>query len=185
MKEMNAIVLNYDNIDTDIIIPKQFLKTIDKNNLGQYAFYEWRYDSNGNKKNTILNNNENKNFNVLITKENFGCGSSREHAVWSLIDYGFETIIASSFSDIFYRNWLNNMKLPIVLEKSKIEEIINSEIESIKIDLKNKFVKINNTIYYFEISKKMQSRLLENIDEIDYTMNLLKEIEKYEFNHNK
>lgn len=180
MKKNQAMILGYDNIDTDIIIPKQFLKITDKNNLGQYAFYEWRYESDGTKKDTILNKNDNKEYNILITKHNFGCGSSREHAAWSLADYGFDVIIASSFSDIFYRNWLNNMKLPIILTKDEIAEIMDSEIKDIEVDLSNKQVIINDKIYHFDLSKKMQHRLIENIDEIDYTMKYLDQIEKFE-----
>ncbi len=180
MKKYQAMILEYDNIDTDIIIPKQFLKITDKNNLGQYAFYEWRYQSDGTKKATILNQNEDKKYNILITKNNFGCGSSREHAAWSLVDYGFEVIIASSFSDIFYRNWLNNMKLPIILAKDEIAEIMKMKIEGIEVDIANKKVTINDKIYNFNLSKKMQHRLLENIDEIDYTMKYIDEIERFE-----
>lgn len=180
MKEYKSIILNCDNIDTDIIIPKQFLKQTSKNNLGRYAFYEWRYDANSEKKDSILNHKANQGYNVLITRKNFGCGSSREHAAWALSDYGFEIIIAASFSDIFYRNWLNNHQLPITLDINDIDLILNYDHHDIKLNLRDKIITINNIDYEIKLSNKMHLRLLEKIDDIDYTLKHQDKIKEYE-----
>ncbi|MEG0283310.1 MAG: 3-isopropylmalate dehydratase small subunit [Erysipelotrichales bacterium] len=173
----NAVILDNDNIDTDIIIPKQFLKQTTKDGLGEYVFYEWRYNEDGTKNNHILNKDK---FNVLITRDNFGCGSSREHASWALKDYGFKLIIAQSFSDIFYRNWLNNHQLPIKLSKSNINDILeNNEIE-IVLNLEDKIININGINYPFSLSNKMHKRLLYDIDEVDYTLQFIEKIKEFE-----
>jgi 3-isopropylmalate dehydratase, small subunit len=179
MKKYNVMILNYDNIDTDIIIPKQFLKQTTKDGLGQYAFYDWRQD-NEESQNKIVITNESRDYNVLITGANFGCGSSREHAAWALHDYGFEVIIASSFSDIFYRNWLNNHQLAIILSKETIRKIISEDVTSFELDLANKTIIINEKTYQFNLSQKMHQKLLEKIDEIDYTFKFIEEIKNYE-----
>ncbi|MDL2211886.1 3-isopropylmalate dehydratase small subunit [Erysipelotrichaceae bacterium OttesenSCG-928-M19] len=176
-KVMNLV---YDNIDTDIIIPKQFLKQTSKDGLGKYAFYNWRYDAKGNKKQTILNENDDKQYNVLITGHNFGCGSSREHAAWALADYGFDIIIASSFSDIFYQNWLNNNKIPLIIANDEIMNLVAEGIKNITINLLKKRIIINDKCYEIKISKKRQICLLEDIDEIDYTTKFTTQIKEYE-----
>lgn len=180
MTKYKTMILDYNNIDTDIIIPKQFLKQTSKDGLGQYAFYDWRYDSNGTKKETILNENDNKEYNVLITGENFGCGSSREHAAWALADYGLDVVVASSFSDIFYRNWLNNHKIPLIVSRKDIEKIMVEGVKEFDVDLENKKVVINKKDYPIKISKKMQQRLIEDLDEIDYTYKFVDRIKEYE-----
>jgi 3-isopropylmalate/(R)-2-methylmalate dehydratase small subunit len=179
-KMNKAMILNYDDIDTDIIIPTSFLKVTAKEGLGKYAFYEWRYDSEGNKTNHITNNNEDKSYNILIARNNFGCGSSREHAAWALDDYGFEVIIAASFSDIFYRNWLNNFKIPVILSIEDIDEIIQSKDIDITVNLQDKKLTINNKEYNIDLSEKTHKKLLERIDDIDYTMKYNNDIERYE-----
>ncbi|MGL4382941.1 MAG: 3-isopropylmalate dehydratase small subunit [Bacilli bacterium] len=179
-KIYKAIILNQDNIDTDIIIPKQFLKITSTKDLGQYAFYEWRYDALQNPKEHILNEKANQGYNVLITAHNFGCGSSREHAAWALADYGFDIIIASSYSDIFYRNWLNNHKLPIILKKDELEWINNQDDLVIDLDLENKVITINNRQFNITLSNKMHQRLLKGIDDIDFTLAYLDKITAFE-----
>lgn len=180
MNKYKTVILPYDNIDTDIIIPTQFLKRTTKDGLGQYAFYEWRYDSEGNERDSIINKVANEGYNVLIARNNFACGSSREHAAWALNDFGFEIIIAASFSDIFYRNWLNNHHLPIILDEAIIDKIVIQGNPQVDVDLKNLKVIINNETYPIKLSKKMHERLLNNIDEIDYTLTYLDAIKKFD-----
>lgn len=180
MKDYKTVLLPYDNIDTDIIIPTQFLKRTTKDGLGQYAFYEWRYDSEGNQRDSIINEVADKGYNVLIARDNFACGSSREHAAWALNDFGFEVIIASSFSDIFYRNWLNNHHLPIILDNKIIDEIVEQGYADVSIDLENLKVTINEKTYPIKLSKKMHDRLINNIDEIDYTLKHIDKIKKFD-----
>ena len=139
----NAVYLPMSNVDTDMIIPKQFLKTIVRTGLGKSLFYELRFDESGNERNDfILNQSSAKESKILISGNNFGCGSSREHAVWALTDFGFECVIAPSFADIFYNNCFQNGLLPIQLAKDQIE-IILKDIESeltISVDLQNQVI---------------------------------------------
>lgn len=179
-----VMVLNYNDIDTDIIIPTQFLKVTTRQGLGKFAFYEWRYDSDGNKLNHITNQNEDKSYNVILTKNNFGCGSSREHAAWALSDYGIDIIIAASFSDIFYRNWLNNFKLPIILDIEEIERLIKSKKIDIGLKLEDKKIVINKKEYDINISDKIQKKLIDKIDDIDYTLQYVDDIDTYEIYNN-
>ena len=142
------------NIDTDMIIPKQFLKTIKRTGLGKNLFFELRYDNNGNKiKDFIFNNEPYSNSKILITGKNFGCGSSREHAPWALLDFGITCIISSSYADIFYNNCFKNGILPIILEEEKIKEL--SEYSKIKkeisVDLKEQKITYGNNEIEFSI----------------------------------
>ena len=172
------------NIDTDMIIPKQFLKTIKKSGLGKNLFHELRYDLQGNiKNNFVLNWDPYKSAKILITGDNFGCGSSREHAPWSLLDFGFRCIIAPSFADIFYNNCFKNGILPIELDQQNVE-LLNLDAENKKkltINLEEQLIlreskeKINYTIDAFR--KKC---LLEGLDDIGLTFQKSKSIDIYE-----
>ncbi|QCI22468.1 3-isopropylmalate dehydratase small subunit [Buchnera aphidicola] len=182
-----VVPLDVSNIDTDIIIPKQFLQGINKTGLGKYLFHDWRYlDSNQLKKNNqfILNNKIYQNSSILLTRENFGCGSSREHAVWSLLDYGFRVIIASSFSDIFYNNSFNNKLLLVTLKEDIIEylfDIVKNNVGiSFFVSLVDSKIIVNQNSFSFKLDNFRRSCLLNNLDDIDLTMRFLNKIEKYE-----
>ncbi|WP_075432468.1 3-isopropylmalate dehydratase small subunit [Buchnera aphidicola] len=177
------------NIDTDIIIPKQFLQKINKIGFGKYLFYNWRFlDLEGKIKNKkfILNNKIYKNSSILLTRKNFGCGSSREHAVWALMDYGFKVIIANSFSDIFYNNSLSNRLLLITLSEKIIDmlfAIINEKKNIIgHIDLLQKKIIIEKKIISFNMSKPQIRSVISGLDQIDETMLYNKKINSYENN---
>ncbi|MBK4765423.1 MAG: 3-isopropylmalate dehydratase small subunit [Pantoea sp. Brub] len=179
--------LNIANIDTDTIIPKQFLQNVSRINFGQYLFYNWRYKDPLGKvlnKNFVLNKLEFKAASILLTRENFGCGSSREHALWALIDFGIRIIIAPSFSDIFYENSFNNQLLSIQLNKKDVNDmfsIVNTMpgIECI-VDIVNMNIKIFNKIYYFKLNEIDHKCFIEGIDKISVTMQNELLIEKYE-----
>ncbi|QCI20160.1 MAG: 3-isopropylmalate dehydratase small subunit (plasmid) [Buchnera aphidicola (Brevicoryne brassicae)] len=182
-----VVPLDISNIDTDIIIPKQFLQKINKIGFGKYLFHDWRYlDSNQLKKNNqfILNKKVYENASILLTKSNFGCGSSREHAVWSLLDYGFKIIIASSFSDIFYNNSFNNKLLLITLQEKVIDflfDIVKKNLGiSFCVNLINSKIIVNKNSFSFELDDSRRFCLLNDLDNIDLTMKFLKEIEIYE-----
>ena len=152
------------NIDTDMIIPKQFLKTIKRTGLGKNLFFEMRYDNNGKEiKNFILNTQPFNNSKILIAGNNFGCGSSREHAPWALLDFGITCVISSSYADIFYSNCFKNGILPIVLDEEKIKELSEYSIrkEEITVDLKKQKIIYGNNELKFDIDpfkKKMSIR---------------------------
>ena len=149
------------NVDTDMIIPKQFLKTIKRTGLGKSLFFEMRYDENGKKiEKFVLNNKPYDSSSILITGKNFGCGSSREHAPWALLDFGIKCVISSSFADIFYNNCFKNGMLPIILNEKKIEELIqySKRKESIEINLMKQEILFGNKKIEFKIDtfkKKM------------------------------
>jgi len=159
MKKFNIIKgipanLPMMNVDTDMIIPKQFLKTIKRTGLGKSLFFEIRYDETGKEnKEFVLNKEPYKNSSILLTGKNFGCGSSREHAPWALLDFGIKCIISSSFADIFYNNCFKNGMLPIILEENKIEELIqySERKQSIEINLKEQEIVFGNKRIKFEI----------------------------------
>ena len=170
------------NVDTDMIIPKQFLKTIKRSGLGKNLFHELRYDLQGNVKNDfILNWDPYKSASILITGNNFGCGSSREHAPWSLLDFGFKCIIAPSFADIFYNNCFKNGILPIKLDQAKVDQLVkeaeNKKMLSIDLE-EQKIIDEKNNIIKFEIDSFRKKCLLEGLDDIALT---LKKVEKIDF----
>ncbi|CAL4318663.1 3-isopropylmalate dehydratase small subunit [Buchnera aphidicola (Periphyllus testudinaceus)] len=177
------VPINIINIDTDIIIPKQFLKNTTKIGYGKHLFHNWRFLNKKEliiNKNFILNHKEYKNSSILITGKNFGCGSSREHAVWALMDYGFKVIISSKFSDIFYNNSVNNNLLLIKLKEKNIQKII-SYIQKNKnkkciINLIKQKIIFKNKIYKFSINKSYKKKLLNGLDAIDLTLNYIKKI---------
>ena len=171
------------NVDTDMIIPKQFLKTIKRSGLGKNLFYELRYDLQGNIKNDfVLNWDPYKSAKILVTGENFGCGSSREHAPWSLLDFGFRSIIAPSFADIFYNNCFKNGMLPIILDVDKIEELVqySKRKESIEINLENEKIIFGNKIINFKIDAFKKKCLLNGLDDIALSLNKEKNITSFE-----
>ena len=171
------------NIDTDMIIPKQFLKTIKRTGLGKNLFYEMRYDEKGKLvKDFILNNEPYKNSKILLAGKNFGCGSSREHAPWSLLDFGIRCVISSSFADIFYNNCFKNGILPIVLEEKFIRELsdYSKRKDEVYVNLPNQEIKYGNKLINFKIDEFKKKCLLEGLDDIGLSLNKIKDIEKYE-----
>ena len=171
------------NIDTDMIIPKQFLKTIKRTGLGKNLFFELRYDEKGNEiKDFILNNKPHNNSKILITGKNFGCGSSREHAPWALLDFGITCIISSSFADIFYNNCFKNGILPIILDYEKIKELSEyaNRKEEISVDLKEEKIVYGNNEIKFEIDPFKKKCLLEGLDDIALSLKKLDKIENFE-----
>ena len=171
------------NIDTDMIIPKQFLKTIKRTGLGKNLFYEMRYDEKGKLvKDFILNNEPYKNSKILLAGKNFGCGSSREHAPWALLDFGIRCVISPSFADIFYNNCFKNGILPIVLEEKFIRELsdYSKRKDEVYINLPNQEIKYGNKLINFKIDEFKKKCLLEGLDDIGLSLNKIKDIEKYE-----
>ena len=194
-----AVFLDKANVDTDQIIPKQFLKSIKRTGFGPNLFDAWRYldkgdlnsDNSKRKLNPdfILNNDLYKSCNILITRENFGCGSSREHAVWALTDYGFTTIIAPSFADIFKNNSYKNGLLLIEIDKEKIDEIFTQITEkksiNIEVDVHNQFIYLEEKQFPFELDDFKKKFLLDGIDEVGFTLQHQNKIEDFEKNYKK
>ncbi len=168
--------LAIDNVDTDMIIPKQFLKTITRTGLGSKLFYEMRYKNDNLVKDFILN--QKLDAKILLTGSNFGCGSSREHAPWALLDFGISCVIAESFADIFYNNCFENGILPIVLPKEQIAELINCS--QLTVELKAQEILFSDKKFNFEIDDFKKHRLLNGLDSIGLTMNYLNKIEEFE-----
>ena len=194
-----AVFLDKANVDTDQIIPKQFLKSIKRTGFGPNLFDAWRYldkgdlnsDNSKRKLNPdfILNHDLYKSCNILITRENFGCGSSREHAVWALTDYGFKTIIAPSFADIFKNNSYKNGLLLIEIDKEKIDEIFKQITEkktiNIEVDVHNQFIYLEEKQIPFELDDFKKKFLLDGIDEVGFTLQHQNKIEDFEKNYKK
>ena len=175
--------LSLMNIDTDMIIPKQFLKTIKRTGLGKSLFYEMRYDESGKLiSKFILNNEPYSKSKILIAGKNFGCGSSREHAPWALLDFGIRCVISSSFADIFYNNCFNNGILPIVIDGKSIQELsdYSKRKEEIEVDLTEQIILYGNKKLTFEIEPAKKKRLLEGLDNIGLSLKKIPNIEKFE-----
>ena len=173
------------NIDTDMIIPKQFLKTIKRTGLGKNLFFEMRYDDNGNEINDfVLNKNPFNKSKILIAGKNFGCGSSREHAPWALLDFGITCVISSSFADIFYNNCFKNGILPIVLNNEKIKELSEyaDRKEEISIDLEEEKIVYGNNEINFKIDSFKKKCLLEGLDDIALSLKKSDKIQSFENN---
>ena len=173
------------NIDTDMIIPKQFLKTIKRTGLGKNLFFEMRYDDNGNEiKDFILNQNPFNNSKILIAGKNFGCGSSREHAPWALLDFGITCIISSSFADIFYSNCFKNGILPVMLDDKKIKELSEyaNRKEEISVDLLEEKISFGNNEIKFKIDDFKKKCLLEGLDDIALSLKKSDKIKNFENN---
>ena len=171
------------NIDTDMIIPKQFLKTIKRTGLGKNLFFEMRYDDNGNKiGDFILNQDPFTNSKILIAGKNFGCGSSREHAPWALLDFGITCVISSSFADIFYSNCFKNGILPIIVDEEKIKELseYTNRKEEISVDLKEEKIVYGNNEIKFKIDSFKKKCLLEGLDDIALSLNKSDKIKSFE-----
>ena len=193
MKKFNSLrsipaYLPIANIDTDMIIPKQFLKTIKRTGLGKSLFFDMRYDDNGNEiKDFTLNREPYNKSKILLAGKNFGCGSSREHAPWSLLDFGITCVISSSYADIFYNNWFKNGILPIVLEENKIKELseYSKRKEVIEISLPEQNIKLGNMVISFEIDSFKKKCLLEGLDDIALSLEKTEKISHYEKNIQK
>jgi 3-isopropylmalate/(R)-2-methylmalate dehydratase small subunit len=181
-KKVTSIVTPLDkvNVDTDQIVPKQFLKLVQKSGFGKFLFFNWRYDENENKKSDfILNDSKYENSKILVAGDNFGCGSSREHAVWALLDYGFSVIIAPSFADIFFSNCFKNGILPIMLDQVIVEKL-QHEPGVIEVDLENQIIKTPSEEISFKIDSYKKKILLEGLDDIAQTFQYEEKILEFE-----
>ena len=175
--------LSLQNIDTDMIIPKQFLKTIKRTGLGKSLFYEMRYDENGKIiKNFVLNKEPYNKSKILLAGKNFGCGSSREHAPWALSDFGIRCVISSSFADIFYNNCFKNGILPIKISEEKVLELsdYSKRKEEIEVSLEKQEIFFGNKVIKFEIDEFKKKCLIEGLDDIDLSMEKIQQIDSYE-----
>ena len=171
------------NVDTDKIIPKQFLKTIKRTGLGKSLFFEMRYNEAGKKiQEFVLNKKPYNNSSILLTGKNFGCGSSREHAPWALLDFGIKCVISPSFADIFYNNCFKNGMLPIILNKKKIDELIqcSERRENVEINLAKQEIIFGNKRIKFEIDPFKKKCLLNGLDDIALSLEKSEEISSYE-----
>jgi len=184
----NAVALYQPNIDTDQIIPKQFLKRIERTGYGEFLFYDWRFNADGSvNSDFVLNNPKYKNASILLAGANFGCGSSREHAPWSLTDYGFHAVIAPSFADIFYNNSLKNGLLPVVLSEEKVAELVEKaetlENYQIMVDLESQ--KITDDFgfkMFFAVDEFRKYCLINGLDDIGLTLRHTDKISAFEKN---
>jgi len=182
-----SIITPFDkaNVDTDQIIPKQFLKLITKSGFGKFLFYDWRFNHDGKEKDDfILNDLHYQNSQILVTNENFGCGSSREHAVWALKDFGFDVIISPSFADIFYSNCFKNGVLPIILDIENIKKLLKFK-DKIELDLQSQTINFGSESINFQIDSHRKTRLLEGLDDIDLTLKEDEKIENFEKNSSR
>lgn len=179
-----TVAIYRQNIDTDQIIPKQFLKRIERTGYGAYLFYDWRFGVDGTPTEFILNDTAYEEASILLTGSNFGCGSSREHAPWSLMDYGFRAVIAPSFADIFYGNALKNGLLPIALSEEKVSALAERSIldadHNLTIDLESRTISGDSFVASFEIDEFNRHCLLNGLDDIELTLqheSLIREFE--------
>ena len=175
--------LSLQNIDTDMIIPKQFLKTIKRTGLGKSLFYEMRYDENGKRNDDfILNREPYDKSKILLAGKNFGCGSSREHAPWALLDFGIKCVISASFADIFYNNCFKNGILPIKIDDKIVIELAeySNRKEDIEISLEKQEIKYGNKVANFELDPFKKKCLMEGLDDIALSMEKISSIDDYE-----
>ena len=171
------------NIDTDMIIPKQFLKTIKRSGLGKSLFYEMRFDEQGNPiKNFVLNNDPYKNSKILISGKNFGCGSSREHAPWALVDFGIRCVISQSFAYIFYNNCFKNGILPIIVQENIVKELgeCSGRKKDIEIKLSEQEIIYGNKSHKFKLDLFKKKCLIEGLDDIALSLEKIRHIETFE-----
>lgn len=181
-KFVRSIITPLDkiNVDTDQIVPKQFLKLVTKTGFGKYLFYNWRFNLHGGKKpNFVLNKSLYRNSKILVSRDNFGCGSSREHAVWAIIDYGFEVVIATSFADIFYDNCFQNGLLPIQLNGEIINKLMKFE-SYVKVNLPQQIIEFGSERVKFVIDVEKKQNLMSGLDNIALTMKYEDKISEYE-----
>lgn len=191
LKQFTGVVapLNRANVDTDAIIPKQFLKSINKTGYGKFLFYDWRFiDVKEENPDFVLNKPVYRDASILLTRQNFGCGSSREHAPWALADYGFRIIIAPSYADIFYNNCFKNGILPIRLLEEEVQSLFEKEKSNnsykITINLENKTIYDNDGFKTnFEVDDYRRDMLIKGLDEIETTIQHVSKIEGYEDKH--
>lgn len=171
------------NVDTDQIVPKQFLKLITRTGYGKYLFYDWRFEREGvPRKDFVLNDPRYQNSRILLARDNFGCGSSREHAVWALDDYGFKVIISTSFADIFYNNCFKNGVLPVQVSEDVLQKLFSTRSE-IEVDLEDQTIKSDDVSVSFHIEPHWKKILLEGLDDIAVTLKQQDKITKYEKSH--
>ncbi|WP_027417924.1 3-isopropylmalate dehydratase small subunit [Aneurinibacillus terranovensis] len=190
-KSITSVVAPLDrvNVDTDAIIPKQFLKRIERTGFGQFLFFEWRFDEQGNVIPSFeLNKPRYAGANILLARNNFGCGSSREHAPWALLDYGFKVVIAPSFADIFYNNCFKNGILPIVLSEETVsqlfENVASEEGYQLTVNLENNTISDNHGLVIpFEVDAYRRECLLKGLDDIGITLTQEDKIAAYEANY--
>jgi len=181
-KTIKSIVTPLDkvNVDTDQIVPKQFLKLVQKTGFGRYLFYDWRFEKDGKPRaDFVLNNPKYQGSRILLARDNFGCGSSREHAAWALLDYGFTVIIAPSFADIFYNNCFKNGILPVKIDSKTLDMLFNNASE-IEVDLEKQIIKTIDMTIPFEIENHRKKTLLEGLDDISTTLQYEDKISQYE-----
>ena len=184
------IPLRIENVDTDQIIPARFLKATTKEGFGKNLFRDWRYenDDESKPKTDFVLNQKQFSGEILVAAKNFGCGSSREHAAWSIQDYGFKVVVSSFFADIFKNNALNNGVLPVTVSDAFLQAIFAQSAEStLTIDLEKQTITIDTTgaSESFEINAYKKTCMLNGYDDIDYLLSMKEEIEKFEINHNK
>ncbi len=184
-----VVPLDIANIDTDAIIPKQFLQKVNRTGFGQHLFHDWRFlDDAGQQPNPefVMNAQRYQGASILLARENFGCGSSREHAPWALADYGIQVIIAPSFADIFYGNSINNQMVPVRLTDTEVDQIFqfvtSTEGAEVTVDLETMQVSANGKQYSFEIDEFRRHCLLNGLDNIGLTLQHADKISQYEEN---
>lgn len=184
INEIKSVItpLNQKNVDTDQIISKEFLKRIERTGFGKYLFYHWRFDAHDQPiKDFVLNDERYKESTILVAHDNFGCGSSREHAPWSILDYGFRVVIAPSFADIFYNNCMKNGILPIKLSVSEVEALLSKEVYNVAVNLDAQTVTgEDGVVYSFDIDPYQKKMLLNGWDEISLTFQYEDKIKAYE-----
>lgn len=186
--QSHAVPLNFENIDTDTIVPKQFLKRISRTGYGEVIFYEWRYNPEGLEKDFILNRPEAINAQILLTRKNFGSGSSREHAPWGLKEFGFHVIIAPSFAEIFYQNAIKNGILPIALGEEEVsalfEKIKAKPYYQLTVDLEEQLIQLeDDSCKSFEINAFYKQMLLNGLDDISLSLEYMDDIRLFEQEH--
>ncbi|MEO9295664.1 MAG: 3-isopropylmalate dehydratase small subunit [Nitrososphaera sp.] len=175
-----AVPLDRVNVDTDQVVPKQFLKLVNRTGFGKYLFYDWRFDNNGKPKSDfVLNDPAYAGRQILLARDNFGSGSSREHAAWAILDYGFRAVIAPSFADIFYSNCTKNGILPVRLAAEEVDYLFKNDVE-IEIDLAKQTVAAGGRQMHFDIDPFRKKLLLEGLDSIGLTLQLQEYIARYE-----
>jgi 3-isopropylmalate/(R)-2-methylmalate dehydratase small subunit len=176
-----ATPLDRVNVDTDQIVPKQFLKLVNRTGFGKYLFYDWRFERDGRPRSDfVLNNPKYAGRQILLVRDNFGSGSSREHAAWAILDYGFRAVMAPSFADIFYNNCFKNGILPVRLAPDDVDYFFKNEDLDIEIDLSKQMVMTAGRQIHFEVNGFRKKLLLEGLDSIGLTMQLEDRIARYE-----
>lgn len=180
------VVLPEANIDTDQIIPARFLTTTTKAGLGKVAFNDWRYNADGSNKDFILNTIDANEHRVLVAGNNLGCGSSREHAPWALMDYGFKAVISTEIADIFKSNSLKNGLLPVVVDQATYDKLLANPQQRVTVDLESCTLTLEDgTVFTFQVEEFARQCLLEGVDAMGWLQKRLPQIEAYEKAHGK